>query len=539
MTTSDERAPVEALEGQDILAEQASVDHLHKNALSLPAVLFSCIACIAPMAAVFFNVPGIAFQAGASTPLVFVLSAFGLLLLGVTIVYFARRLSSAGGFYTWVRHGLGKGAAFQAGWLMFAAYAIFEAASQAAFGGLTDLNLSTYLNFHIFGGWVTYALLSTLVVCALAFFDVKWSVWVLAPFAILELLALFLMDFMITIKGGAAGHDLLHTFTTAGSDLKGVAPGGLLGIGIAMALGIWSCIGFESGAAYGEEARNPRRALPIAIFSVLVLIAVLFIWTTYSAIIGLGWTHAVDTLGNIAIAPTPYYDLADKYVGSWLKVAMIILVSTSTFASCLVFHQAMVRYLYAMGREKVLPAVLGKTHSRFKSPYVASFIQTAFTVVVIVFLAFVIQKTNADNTTSYALGIPDGKIYTQTNGIGSYQWLAIIGTISLLVVYIMTNIASPLFARRRGEFNIFTHVVAPVLSTLALLIPLVSFVMPPIPGIGSFFTNLGFSPTPFPLNILPLFVIVWVVLGLIYAAYLSRKAPERYEQLGRIIGEEA
>lgn len=61
-------------------------------------------------------------------------------------------------------------------------------------------------------------------------------------------------------------------------------------------------------------------------------------------------------------------------------------------------------------------------------------------------------------------------------------------------------------------------------------------VMPAIPGpIGNFFTGLGFAATPFPLHILPLFVVIWVVAGLLYAWYLVRRAPECYVSMGRII----
>ncbi len=539
MASQDELAArLPARETGDIaLEEQADIDKLHINAIGTPGVMYYCFAGAAPLAAMFFNVPNMATQAGASVPLVFLLSAIGLLLFGVSIVYFSRRLTSVGGFYTWVRHGLGTGAAFQAGWLMLFGYAIFEAASQAAFGGLTDNTLSTYFNFHIAGGWVTYALIGCVLVFALSFFDIKWSTWWLAPFLLLEIGSLVLLNLLITLKGGAAGQDFVHTFTPAGTALKGVAHGGVLGIGVAMALGVWSWVGFEAGAVYGEESRNPRRAVPLAIFSVIAVMAVLYIWTTYSAVIGLGWQHAGDVLGNIAIAPTPYYNLADHYVGSWLKVIMIVAVSTSSFAACIAFHNGMVRYFYSMGREGILPRAFGKTHPRWKSPYYAIIAQSVFTALVIVFLAFVIQKSNPDSSVSYALGIADGKVYTQTNGISSYSWLAIIGTISFMVVYIMVNIASPIFAWRsdRQHFNVLRHVVAPILSSLFLLIPLISFVLPPIPGIGAFFTGLGFFPTPFPQNILPIFVIAWVIVGLAYSLYLLRERPERYEALGRIL----
>jgi amino acid transporter len=544
MSTQDGFVPVKQIvptsadpAAGDILVEQAPVDKLHVNAIGMWAVMYYCFAGAAPIAAMFFNVPNMASQAGASLPLVFLLSSVGLVFFGVSIVYFSRRLSSAGGFYTWISHGLGRGTAFQSGWLMLGGYAIFEAASQAAFGALTDLTFSTYLHFNMPGGWVTYSLIGTVLVFLLSYFDIKWSVWWLAPFLVLEIGSLVLLDLAITLKGGVAGHDLVHTFSPAAGNLKGVSPGGILGIGVAMALGVWSFVGFESGTVYGEETRNPRRAVPIAVFTVIVVMALLYIWTTYSAIIGLGWQHAGDTLGNIAIAPLPYFNLADAYVGHWLTVIMIIAVSTSTFAACLAFHQAMVRYFYAMGREEILPKPFGKTHNRWKSPVNAIIAQSIFTALVILFLALIVQKTNADGSTSYALGFADGKIYTQTNGISSYAWLAIIGTISFIIVYILVNIAAPTFAWRsdRSSFNVLTRLIIPILSSLILLIPLISFVFPAIPGpIGSFFTGLGFFPTPFPLNILPLFVLAWVLIGLV-VTYFVRRNPERYEKLGHIV----
>ena len=521
-------------DGGDIDVEHASVERLHTNALGLPAVLFLCVAAIAPAASMLFNVPVMASQAGAATPLVFVLSAVGILLLGVPVVYFSRRLSSAGGFYTWVRHGLGSGAAFQVGWLMLGAYALFEAALQATVGGSLDSNLST-LGFHLPGGWVAYALILTIIVGILSYFDIKASVWVMAPFAIAEVLALVILNTAITLKGGAAGHDFVHTFTPAGATLKGVAPGGTLGIGIAMVLGILAFVGFETGGVYGEEARHPRRTIPVAIFSLLLGLAVLYIWTSYSATIGVGWQHAVDVLGNVNNAPQQYVTLAGAYVGSWLGTALVVFVVTSNAASAFAMHQAMVRYFYSMGREGILPRVFGKTHPRWKSPYIATFAQSGFTGLLILFLGMVIQHANKDGSVSYALGVASGTTWQQTSGVVSFGWLASIVTMSIILVYILTNVAAPFFAGKRHELRVFPHLIAPVASTLLLLLPLASYILPPLPGIGTFFTNLGFAPTPFPSNVLPLFVIGWVALGLIYATILARRTPERYERLGHIV----
>ena len=523
----------------DIDVEKANVDKLHRNAIGVVGLVAGAAGAVAPLAAMFFNVPLIVDQAGASVPLVFLISAVGMVLFAVSIVYFARRISSAGGLYTWVSHSLGKGAGFYSGWLMLGGYALFEAASAAAFGGLTDNTLSS-LGFSIPGGWVTYALLGIILVSVLTFFDIRIAARILIPFLALEILSLLVVDIATIVQGGSVGHDFVHTFTTAGSDLKGVFPGGLLGVGVGMALGVWSFVGGEQGVAFGEEVRFPRRAIPWGLFGVFAGIGVLFVLTTYAAVIGGpgGWQGVTGShgLGNPAIAPQPYFDLATKYVGGWLSPILYITISTSTLAAIISFHNGMVRYLYSFGRESVFPKVFGKTHSSFKSPYVASFTQSIFSIIIVLFLALIIQHANSDGSVSYAFGFADGKNYQQTNGLSSFGWLAIVGTINFIIVYILVNISAPVYARRHGEFNVLTHIVAPLLSSLVLLIPLASFVMPTIPGaIGAAFTGLGFAPTPFPLNILPIFPVLWLIIGLVYTQILSRTDPARFERLGHIV----
>ncbi len=79
MASSDNSIPTQA-------GQEAGVNRLHTGVLGLPAILFVCIAAIAPAASMLFNVPVMASQAGAATPLAFVLSAIGVLLLGVSVV---------------------------------------------------------------------------------------------------------------------------------------------------------------------------------------------------------------------------------------------------------------------------------------------------------------------------------------------------------------------------------------------------------------------------------------------------------------------
>jgi hypothetical protein len=95
---------------------------------------------------------------------------------------------------------------------------------------------------------------------------------------------------------------------------------------------------------------------------------------------------------------------------------------------------------------------------------------------------------------------------------------------------------APFFAHSRSELRPFSHVVAPAVSTLLLLLPLASYLLPALPGaVGAYFTHLGFAPTPFPANILPLFVLGWVIVGIGVAGYVARVHPDRYERMGQIM----
>jgi amino acid transporter len=238
-------------------------------------------------------------------------------------------------------------------------------------------------------------------------------------------------------------------------------------------------------------------------------------------------------LGNVNNAPQQYIGLATTFVGRWLGVALLIFVVTSNFASAFAMHQAQVRYVFAMGRAGIFPRIIGRTHPRWGSPFVASLIQTAFSLVIVGFLGLILSHTNADGSSSYTLGFANGS-WQQVNGVFSFGWLASIVTMCILVVYLLTNVAAFFYARQNQEIQVWRHILAPAASSLFLLLPLVAYVGPALPGVGGLFTQLGFAPTPFPSNILPLFVVGWIVLGWLYSVYLARRFPERYEQMGSI-----
>src|SRR3712207_7462213 len=67
----------------------------------------------------------------------------------------------------------------------------------------------------------------------------------------------------------------------------------------------------------------------------------------------------------------------------WLVTLMQILILTGAFACAMAFHNVAMRYGYALGREGILPKALGRTHPKHRSPHIASFVQTAIAIALV------------------------------------------------------------------------------------------------------------------------------------------------------------
>src|SRR5260370_20246861 len=92
-----------------------NVQRLEKNVLTVPNGIALAAAAMAPVIAVVLNAPAAGPSAGAALPLSFLLAFIACLLVGNSLIQFARHLPSAGSFYTFNSYGLRKTAGFFTG----------------------------------------------------------------------------------------------------------------------------------------------------------------------------------------------------------------------------------------------------------------------------------------------------------------------------------------------------------------------------------------------------------------------------------------
>jgi amino acid transporter len=143
----------------------------------------------------------------------------------------------------------------------------------------------------------------------------------------------------------------------SGVSAHGFSPSKLFvhGVGAVFAFGVAAFIGFESGASYGEEVRDPRRTVARATYCALGFTAVFYAFSAWAMLVNVG----ADQLQPAATENGPglVFGVLDQYVGSAVADIANVLFLTSILAALLSFHNGVARY-FCMGREHVAKASL-------------------------------------------------------------------------------------------------------------------------------------------------------------------------------------
>src|SRR3954447_10123670 len=206
-TTSDKPASTTAVRHQGMIesvsAADSGVDRLKPNAVGLMGVIFVAVTGAAPISAMLFNVPfAVGFGTGIYTPAAFLFATIILTIFSVGYVAMASKIRSAGGFYTFISHGLGRELGMAAGICGALAYALFEVSLLGGFSYFAATNFNDWFGWEI--PWVAFALFAAILISVLCYFDVELSVRVLGVALIGEIIILTVFDLLVFGQGGSS-----------------------------------------------------------------------------------------------------------------------------------------------------------------------------------------------------------------------------------------------------------------------------------------------------------------------------------------------
>lgn len=345
--------------------------------------------------------------AGPAVVVSFIIAAVGCAFAGLCYAEFASMIPIAGSAYTYAYATMGELVAWVIGWALVLEYALGAATVSIAW--------SEYLN-NLLGGAIPYSLSHSpfehLVTRLVAGQETLVSTTellagdVVKHTGIVNVPALFILLLltMVLIKGtqesaslnavivfvkvaivlvfivlgwsyirpenyepfvipaGTPGHDTFREFGWGGV---------LGGAGIVF----FAFIGFDAVSTAAQEAKNPKRDMPIGILGSLVVCTILYILFSH-VLTGIANWQEFKTVGKEASVAYAIKTYMPNY--GWLETSISVAILAGFSSVILVMLLGQSRVFYSMANDGLLPKVFSELHPKFRTPYKSNWILLVF-----------------------------------------------------------------------------------------------------------------------------------------------------------------
>jgi glutamate:GABA antiporter len=308
--------------------------------------------------------------AGASSLVLWLIAAAFLFVpLVFTVLELSSRYPDEGGLYVWSKRAFGPFAGFMTGWMYwvtnlpyFPGLTYYAAANVLYVGGSSAQSLSASPSYFI-----AVSLVGLTIAVVLNVVGLNVGKWLSNVGAIGGWVPLaFLVGFgaYSWMKFGSATPMTAQTLTpgTSVKDLVFLST-------IAFAFG-----GVESASTMGEEIVDAERTVPRAVITAGVIIAVCYIGGTLCLLLAL----PKEQLSGLQGAMQAMQAMATKAGLPWMVPISSVLITLSILGGIGAWFASTARLPFVAGLDKYLPEAFGKLHPKWKTPYVALYVQAAF-----------------------------------------------------------------------------------------------------------------------------------------------------------------
>jgi amino acid transporter len=351
---------------------------------------------------------------GRAAPLAFVFAAIGVAFVAYGFIRLAGHFSHAGSVYAFTGLSLGPRAGFFSAWALLGTYIVFPTVSIMGIAIFGRAFLESTGLAHS-PPWWPIALVGWAIVGLLASRGAKTTTRSLLAVEIVAVVLILVLVGVIFAKLalGTAPRGLGYT----GAFLHIPSGVGLSTIVFAASAGFLSFAGFEAAGSFGEESKRPTISIPRSIIVAIAFGAVFYVICMTAQTLGFG----TDATGVHAFGSSgaPLGDLARSYVGAPMADVLDLVAVLSAIGAGLGCASVGARMLFALGRDGVLSRELSEVSPGTGTPAVALALELGFSLVFVI--GFAVAGTSA---------------------IDTFFYLATIGILNLLVMYVVTNIGA-------------------------------------------------------------------------------------------------
>ncbi|MFT4042967.1 MAG: APC family permease [Gordonia sp. (in: high G+C Gram-positive bacteria)] len=463
------------LRGRLRLGARTELAGLDRRTLGLTDVVAQSVAVMAPCAAAA-TVPMLIGQIGG--PLIWsVLTATVLAgLVAWTLGAFASRMAAPGALYTYAAKGLGPAAGLVAAAATVLGYGSLGmfALSQTAFYGLRVFGIDHPSPVIFCITTIGIGLCAATVLIRGIRISARIGL-ITEAIAVAVLLAVVVVV-VIRSRTQLSVHGVI------------AAPGGWSDYLGGTAVATCGLIGFESAATLSVESKRPLRTIPRAIVWSLVVGCVVVLFATIAQSAGSVVLQAVSAIGEGDSG-----ELARAIGVAWVAPVANLGVCASLLACALASTTALTRTLLSLAREGVIPARLGATHPRRKTPAVG--VTATMTAMVVVIILAVAGGASESTIRGSMVSAP---------------------AIGFMASYALVCAAAPRFLRRTGEPQLGLTIIA-IIAAAAATVILIVFVT----------TNIDTQWAPGVIG-----ALAWFMLAAIGYGVLRSRRPGQLRRIG-------
>jgi APA family basic amino acid/polyamine antiporter len=395
----------------DVLMSEASETGSHTLKRTLGPMSLIALGIGAIIGAGLFSITGLAAanNAGPAITISFVIAAFGCLFAGLCYAEFASMIPVAGSAYTYSYATMGEFIAWIIGWDLVLEYAVGAATVGISWSRYLvkflqgfDIHLPAAIATGPWeGGVINIPAVGIIVLMSLLL--IKGTSESATVNAIIVVIKVSVVLIFIFLGWRYINNDNLNPYLIPATEPghEGFFEHGWGGIIRAAAIVFFAYIGFDAVSTAAQEARNPKKDMPIGILGSLLICTILYILFAH---VLTGVTNYKNFAGQDGIAPVA---LAIEHMGSpdaagiirpdypWLNRAILVAILGGYSSVILVMLLGQSRVFYSMSKDGLIPRIFSVVNPRSQTPVASNLL---FMTLVSTFAAFVPARVVGEMT---------------------------------------------------------------------------------------------------------------------------------------------